>query len=172
MPRIPRAIVEEMIAHAIEEAAKTDEAGNDGIEACGLIHAKDGVPVAAHRITNVRPSRFVYEMNGIEVERHERARDESGESLFAIYHSHVASPAYPSATDRSSAFFPPLQRPDPEAIVGLAPEEIVFPDADPERLMYPDSYYILVSLQHAEPSVRAYRIGGDTLPVEYEVEIV
>ena len=38
--------------------------------------------------------------------------------------------------------------------------------------MYPDSYYILVSLQHAEPSVRAYRIGGDTLPVEYEVEIV
>jgi proteasome lid subunit RPN8/RPN11 len=172
MPKIPRAIVDAMIAHAVEEAAKQDEAGNDGIEACGLIHASDGVPVAAHRVTNLRASRFVYEMDGMEVERHERARDASGESLFAIYHSHVASPAYPSATDRSSAFFPPLQRPDPEAVRDLAPEEIRFPDADPDRLMYPDAYYILVSLQHEQPSVRAYRIGGDAMPVEYEVEIV
>ena len=50
--------------------------------------------------------------------------------------------------------------------------EIAFPEADPDRLIYPDTYYVLLSLQHAEPDVRAYKIGGDALPVEHDVEIV
>ena len=169
MPRIPRAIVEEMIAHAVEEAAKTDKAGFDGIEACGLIHARDGAATSAHRVTNVDASRHTYTMDPQADLKLQRERDRNGESLFAIYHSHVASPAYPSPTDRRQAFFPPLAAVETE---GLAPERIVFPDADPDRLMYPDAYYVLVSLQHAEPAVRAYKIGGDALPVEHDVEIV
>ena len=169
MPKIPRAIVDEMIAHAVEEAAKTDKAGFDGIEACGVIHARDGVATSVHRVTNVDASRHTYRMDPQEDLALQRERDQSGDALFAIYHSHVASPAYPSPTDRRQAFFPPLAAVE---TAGLAPEEIVFPEADPDRLIYPDAYYVLLSLQHAEPDVRAYKIGGDALPVEHDVEIV
>ena len=41
MPRIPRAIVDEMVAHAREDLPN---------EACGMVHARDGVPVAVHRV--------------------------------------------------------------------------------------------------------------------------
>jgi proteasome lid subunit RPN8/RPN11 len=80
----------------------------------------------------------------------ELRRDRTGESLFAIYHSHVASEARPSPTDERMAFFPPgdfSQEPS-----------------------YPDTYYILISLVNPdEPSVRAFRIRkGDS----YEERVV
>jgi len=35
-----------------------------------------------------------------------RAMDAAGEELFGIYHSHPASAAFPSPTDRMEAFYP------------------------------------------------------------------
>ena len=72
----------------------------------------------------------------------EQAREKTGEDLFAIYHSHVASEAYPSPTDIRQAFFPP----------GLF-------DREP---MFPECFYILVSLAQDRPEVRAFKIrqGG------------
>ncbi len=141
MLRIPRALADEIVAHAREDLPN---------EACGLVHAKDGEPVAVHRVTNVAASPYRFEMHGIEQMRLEQERDERGETLFAIYHSHVASPAYPSQTDVRMAFFPPGET-----------------DREPA---YPGTIYLLVSLAEEPPPLRAYYIhsGGviEEIPAE------
>jgi proteasome lid subunit RPN8/RPN11 len=139
--KISQQLIDEMVAHAREDLPN---------EACGMVHARDGVPVAVHRVGNVAASPYRYEMNPLQMMRLENQRDAGGESLFAIYHSHVASEARPSPTDVRMAFFPP--------------GEI---EREP---MYPETYYILVSLAHEPPDVRAFfiRTGGavDEEPVE------
>jgi [CysO sulfur-carrier protein]-S-L-cysteine hydrolase len=141
MPRIPRSIVEEMVAHAREELPN---------EACGMVHAVDSRPVAVHRVRNVAASPYRYEMDPLRMMRLEEQRDRTGETLFAIYHSHVASEARPSPTDVRMAFFPPGEL-----------------DLEP---MFPTTYYILVSLAQEPPEVRAFfiRTGGhiEEEPVE------
>lgn len=117
-----------------------------------MVHAQDGVPVAVHRIGNMAASPYRYEMNPVQMMRLERQRDDSGETLFSIYHSHVASPAYPSPTDVRMAFFPPGETEQPP--------------------MFPGTYYILVSLQHAEPEVRAYHIRQGGVIEEEPIEVV
>ena len=143
MPRIPRAIIDEMIAHA------QDDLPNEG---CGQLNAHDGVPVTAHRVTNVEASPYRYSMDPLQMLKLERAREDSGETLFSIYHSHVASEAYPSPTDVRQAFFPP--------------GEI---ERDP---MYSDTFYILVSLAYDPPHVRAFHIrtGGEIEEEPIEIE--
>ncbi|HRC61747.1 MAG TPA: M67 family metallopeptidase [Dehalococcoidia bacterium] len=146
MPRIPRALIDEMVAHAREDLPN---------EACGMVHAREGAPVAVHRVRNTTASPYRYEMDGLEVARLERQRDESGETLFAIYHSHVASEARPSMTDIRQAFFPPG-----EIETGL--------------FMYPEALYILVSLaDDPPPSVRAWRIVREEPHlIEEPIEVV
>ena len=141
--RIPRAILDAVVAHAREDLPN---------EACGLIHAKDGAPVSAHRVANVAASPYRFEMHGVEQMRLDRRRDRSGETLFAIYHSHVASPAYPSQTDVRMAFFPP----------GAL-------DSEPA---YPGAYYLVVSLAEEPPPLRAFRILRGGVIEEEPVEVV
>ena len=143
MPRIPRAIIDEMIAHAREDLPN---------EACGQLDGGDGHAVTAHRVKNVEASPYRYSMDPLAMLKLENAREDSGDSLFSIYHSHVASEAYPSPTDVRQAFFPP--------------GEI---ERDP---MYPDTYYILVSLKYEPPQVRAFHIrkGGEI--EEEPIEVV
>ncbi len=143
MPRIPRAIVDAMIAHAREDLPN---------EACGMVHARDGVPIAVHRVQNAAASPYRYEMNPLQMMRLENQRDETGETLFAIYHSHVASEARPSPTDVRMAFFPPGET-----------------DREP---MYPQTYYILVSLAQEPPDVRAFFIRQGGVIDEESVEVV
>ena len=143
MPRIPRAIIDEMVAHAREDLPN---------EACGMVHAKDGVPIAVHRVSNVAASPYRYEMNPLQMMKLERRRDDEGETLFSIYHSHVASQAYPSPTDVRMAFFPPGATEYPP--------------------MFPETYYILVSLQHEAPDVRAYHIRQGGTIEEEPIEVV
>ena len=110
------------------------------------------MPVTAHRVKNVEASPYRYSMDPLAMLKLENAREDSGDSLFSIYHSHVASEAYPSPTDVRQAFFPP--------------GEI---ERDP---MYPDTYYILVSLKYEPPQVRAFHIrkGGEI--EEEPIEVV
>jgi proteasome lid subunit RPN8/RPN11 len=134
-----------MVAHAREDLPN---------EACGMVHARDGEPATVHRVTNTTASPYRYEMDGLQVAKLERERDESGEALFAIYHSHVASEARPSMTDIRMAFFPPG-----EIETGL--------------FMYPEAFYILVSLAEEPPSVRAWRITREEPHViEEPIEVV
>ena len=143
MPRIPRALADAIIAHAREDLPN---------EACGLVHAQDGEAVSVHPVTNVAASPYRFEMHGMEQMRLEQQRDERGETLFAIYHSHVASPAWPSQTDVRMAFFPPGET-----------------DQEPA---YPGTIYLLVSLAEEPPPLHAYYIHQGGAIEEIPAEIV
>jgi proteasome lid subunit RPN8/RPN11 len=90
--RIPQEIVDEIVAHSLEDAPN---------ECCGLIGGREGGFTSLHRGENLfaSPTRF-------EIARPVpmlRAIEEAGEELAAIYHSHTRSEAFPSETDRNLA---------------------------------------------------------------------
>jgi proteasome lid subunit RPN8/RPN11 len=75
-------------------------------ECCGVIAAADGVPVKVFAMTNADASPVTYRLDGMEQLRVFDEIDEQGWELWAIYHSHTHSEAYPSETDRRLAFYP------------------------------------------------------------------
>jgi proteasome lid subunit RPN8/RPN11 len=143
VPRISRSVIDEMIAHAEGELPN---------EACGLLHEAPDGSLELHRVRNVAASPFRYEMDGIEQMRLEERREQQGARLFAIYHSHVETEGRPSPTDVRMAFFPPGELEQPP--------------------MYPETWYVLVSLAEEPPPVRAFHVrqGGEVL--EEPVEVV
>ena len=135
--RLPKSMIDEMVAHA------SDDLPN---ECCGIILGKDGVPVVLHRTRNAEQSPYRYSIDPRDLLQIERETDRNDQQVLVIYHSHVASPAYPSPTD-----------------VRLAQ----WPGTDPPMDLYPGAYYVLVSLMdRASPSVRAYRIEGGVVSEE------
>jgi proteasome lid subunit RPN8/RPN11 len=110
-------------------------------ECCGLIAAAAGTPVKVFPMTNVDASPVTYRLDGKEQLRTFDEMDQQGWDLWAIYHSHTHSEAYPSETDRKLAF-------------------------------YPDSRYILLSLQDREqPILRSFFIDQDGHVTEEELII-
>jgi proteasome lid subunit RPN8/RPN11 len=95
--RIPRQIVDEIVAHAREDAPN---------ECCGTIGGHDGEAVSIHRTANAEASPLRYSIDAKELFDTYNAIEESGQELAAIYHSHTASPAYPSQTDVNLAGWP------------------------------------------------------------------
>jgi proteasome lid subunit RPN8/RPN11 len=95
--RISRRLLDEVIAHAREEAPN---------ECCGMIASDDGEAVAVHRARNAAASPFRYEMDPKEQLRIQNALDDAGHELGAIYHSHTRSAPEPSQTDINLAFYP------------------------------------------------------------------
>ena len=75
-------------------------------EACGVIAADSGVPVRVYPMTNADASPATYRLDGREQLLVFNELDERGWDLWAIYHSHTHSDAYPSDTDRRQAFYP------------------------------------------------------------------
>lgn len=94
---IPRAIYRQMIAHARREAP---------LEACGLVAGKDGVATRFFATENADRSPVRYTIAPLDILRITREIDRAGEELLAIFHSHPATEAYPSATDIRLAFYP------------------------------------------------------------------
>ncbi len=132
MAGIARALLDEMVAHSRDALPN---------EACGMVHAVDGVATSVHRVTNAAASPYRYEMAPLEQLKLEQRRDAEGETLFAIYHSHVASEARPSPTDVNMAFWPPGETTGAQ--------------------MYPETLYVVVSLaEETAPDrvVRAFHI--------------
>jgi proteasome lid subunit RPN8/RPN11 len=108
--RIARELLDEMIAHAREEAPN---------ECCGMVASDDGRAVKVYRAVNAAASPLRYEIDGQDQYRIQTAIDDAGCDLGAIYHSHTRSPPYPSQTDINLAFYPDALY----LIVGLAEEE-------------------------------------------------
>jgi len=75
-------------------------------ECCGLIASEAGVPVKVFPMTNADASPATYRLDGKEQLRVFDQMDEQGLELWAIYHSHTHSEAYPSETDVRLAFYP------------------------------------------------------------------
>lgn len=95
---LPAALRDEIVAHARAEAPK---------EACGLIATRDGVPPRVIRCANAHPTPATrYSIEPREQLRAFREMEANGEELLAIYHSHPATQAYPSPTDRAEAHYP------------------------------------------------------------------
>jgi [CysO sulfur-carrier protein]-S-L-cysteine hydrolase len=95
--RIPRRIHDELLTHAREDTPN---------ECCGLIGGKDGVAETVYRARNAEASPLRYNLDPQDQFRIMTKMEERGEELSAIYHSHTASPAYPSQTDINLAAYP------------------------------------------------------------------
>ncbi len=97
MLTLPKKFIDEMIAHAREEAPN---------ECCGIIAGQDGRAVKLFRGQNSEASPYRYNIDPPDLFRIHRECDGSGWEFLAIYHSHTASEAYPSPTDVRLAFWP------------------------------------------------------------------
>ncbi|MDZ7728998.1 MAG: M67 family metallopeptidase [Dehalococcoidia bacterium] len=108
--RLKRELIDEMIAHAREEAPN---------ECCGLLASKDGVIVATHRAKNAEESPYRFSVDAKEQMRIQDEMDEAGSDWAGFYHSHTGSPAVPSPTDirQMSTFFGP---PYVHFVIGIA----------------------------------------------------
>jgi proteasome lid subunit RPN8/RPN11 len=83
----------------------------DPNEACGLIvgdrpAAAGGVALRFEQTRNRAASPYRYEIHPDDLLRLTIATDDADEVFWAIVHSHVRSPAYPSPTDVGLAFYP------------------------------------------------------------------
>jgi proteasome lid subunit RPN8/RPN11 len=111
--RISRALYDEIVAHAREDAPN---------ECCGMIATRDGEALRVYRATNAAASPLRYEIDGAEQYRIQMEIDDGDLELGAIYHSHTRSDPYPSQTDINLAFYPDALY----VIVGVAgPEPLV-----------------------------------------------
>jgi proteasome lid subunit RPN8/RPN11 len=87
---IPQNLLDEMIAHAREDAPN---------ECCGLIGGTPERAATVHRAVNAEASPFRYSIAPREQLDLMNRIDEAGEQLVGIYHSHTRTPAFPSQTD-------------------------------------------------------------------------
>jgi len=94
---IPAAMRDEIVAHA--------KAGLPN-EACGIIAGLDGTAQRFFPAEPDAPSPYYYRISSEDQIRIMNEIDDAGLDLIGIYHSHVASPAYPSRTDAEQAFWP------------------------------------------------------------------
>jgi proteasome lid subunit RPN8/RPN11 len=95
-------MIEAIVAHARAE---------DPNEACGLVigdrpAAAGGSALRFEPTRNRAASPYRYEIDPDDLLRLTIATDDADETFWAIVHSHVRSPAYPSPTDVGLAFYP------------------------------------------------------------------
>jgi len=145
--RLTREQVNRMLAQAHAEAPN---------ECCGLLLGRGDVVEDVFPGRNIHMSPRTYEMDPQDQLRAFRLMDERGWDLVGIYHSHPATEAYPSRTDRAKALYPDARY-------------IIISLADPDR-----------------PQIRAFRIvdaapasaarpsdeAGDAVKVVTEEEVV
>jgi [CysO sulfur-carrier protein]-S-L-cysteine hydrolase len=134
--RIPRSIFDEVLAHAREEVPN---------EACGLIGGADGEARTLYRARNAEASPLRYNLDPQDQFRIMSEIEDRGEELAAIYHSHTASPAYPSQTDINLAL---MDRRENGEVVGQEP-------------LFPGVIYLIASLAEGEEPLRGFRIEED-----------
>jgi proteasome lid subunit RPN8/RPN11 len=95
--RLPQAFADAIIKQALSEHPN---------EACGLLAGTPGEAKSIFPMTNAERSPVIYRMEPAEQLRVFNEIDKAGLDLVAIYHSHTRSPAYPSSTDVSLAYYP------------------------------------------------------------------
>jgi proteasome lid subunit RPN8/RPN11 len=109
--RIARELLDEIVAHAREEAPN---------ECCGLVAGAEGRATRVYRARNEFESPMRYNVHPQDLIRIVNEIEDQGEELAAIYHSHPRSDAYPSQTDVNLA----ANWPDPLYLIcSLAQDE-------------------------------------------------
>jgi proteasome lid subunit RPN8/RPN11 len=110
-------------------------------EACGVLAGKEGRPVKFFPMRNADASTVTYRFEPKESLRVWNEIEDEGWEQLAIFHTHTHSEAYPSATDRNRAMW-----------------------ADSDQPSFPDTYYLIMSLEdRSNPVLRAFKIrdGGE-----------
>jgi [CysO sulfur-carrier protein]-S-L-cysteine hydrolase len=139
---LDRAFHDEIVEQALDEIPN---------EACGVIAGKDGRAVRVYRMRNADGSPVTYRFDAKEQFRVMNELEDEGLDLWAIYHSHTHTEAFPSATDRARAHWEDPQTGEPQAL-------------------FPGTRYLIVSLKESPPHLRGFRfVEGE--PVEEEVRI-
>jgi len=130
MLKMTRAQLEEMVQHV------RNEAPNEG---CGMLGGKDGRVLKVFPARNALASPIRYSIEPHDLLQIVRTVDEQGWDIVGIFHSHVASRAYPSLTD-------------------VAEAEIDFGNGQ-KVSRYPGAVHVIISLADpARPDVRGYEI--------------
>ena len=75
-------------------------------EACGILAGREGRAVKVYEMSNIDKSPSTYFMDAKEQLLVMKEIRNLGSEMVGIYHSHVASPAYPSGHDVEMAFYP------------------------------------------------------------------
>jgi proteasome lid subunit RPN8/RPN11 len=88
--RIARALLDEIVAHAREEAPN---------ECCGMLAGEDGTATRVYRARNAEASPLRYTIHPQDQIRIMMEIEDRGEQVAAIYHSHTKTAAEPSQTD-------------------------------------------------------------------------
>ncbi len=95
---LPRTIANQILTQAQQQPEA---------EACGLVSARDGIPCHIYPITNIAEDKQrQFELDPAQQIKAMKTMRETGEELFAIYHSHPHAPAEPSATDIQQSSYP------------------------------------------------------------------
>ena len=97
MLTLPASFIDEMVAHAREDAPN---------ECCGIIAGANGDATRVFRALNSEASPYRYSVDPKDLFRIYRECEENDWNFLAIYHSHTASEADPSPTDVRLAFWP------------------------------------------------------------------
>ena len=97
MLRIAKSCYQQMIENA--KAALPNEA-------CGILSGASDTAAAFHAMVNTEQSPVSYLMDPKEQFQVMKKIRLNHEKMLVVYHSHVASQAYPSAKDVSFAFYP------------------------------------------------------------------
>ncbi len=95
--RIPAAMMREMIEHALVERP---------LESCGLVAGRAGRPLRFYPTRNADQSPVRYSIHPEDLLHATLDIERRCEDLWAIFHSHPQSEAYPSHTDIRLAFYP------------------------------------------------------------------
>ncbi|MBP9732758.1 MAG: M67 family metallopeptidase [Candidatus Omnitrophica bacterium] len=127
MLKIAKAIHAEMVDHA---------KGVYPQEACGFLAGKDGEAKYYLPIENMDHSTVTYTMDPKQQLKAFKRISGDGLELLGIFHSHVASAAEPSQTDRQMAFYPDV------------------------------SYLIVSLADMNHPDLKSFRIQGDAVTAE------
>jgi [CysO sulfur-carrier protein]-S-L-cysteine hydrolase len=144
MVELDRVFFDEMVEHGLAAFPN---------EACGLLAGKEGRPVKFFAMTNQDASSSTYRFDSVEQYRAQAEIDDQGWETLAVFHTHTHTEAYPSETDVRLAFWPG-------------------PQSDPKLLMFPGSYYLIMSLKdRSAPDLRAFLISEEGAVAEEEVEV-
>ncbi|MBI2265589.1 MAG: M67 family metallopeptidase [Armatimonadetes bacterium] len=94
---IPSALYKDLLDHGTRASPK---------EACGILAGRQGRTTAFYPAVNVEEGHEKYSISPQELARILKDLEGKGLDLIGIFHSHPATPAYPSVTDVELACYP------------------------------------------------------------------
>ena len=98
MPELDSVLFKEIVEHGLREFPN---------ECCGVVAANGhGRPAKIFPARNIDASTATYRIDPIDLMRIQDEIDAEDWRLWAFFHSHTHSEAYPSETDRRQAFYP------------------------------------------------------------------